>query len=78
MLLENFCAGHIPKTSIFGHLKVKADQLTQDESYGRAIDLSEGQGHMPYMEEHVSEGQGWSSDHPGSINCLCHSDLKIS
>ena len=41
------------KTSIFGHLKVKADQLTQGEGYGRAIDLSDGQGHMPYMEEHV-------------------------
>ena len=42
-----------PKTSIFGHLKVKADQLTPGEGYGRAIDLSEGQGLMPYMEEHV-------------------------
>ena len=42
-----------PKTSIFGHLKVKADQLTQGEGYSRATDLSEGQGHMPYMEEHV-------------------------
>ena len=42
-----------PKTSIFGHLKVKADQLTQGKGYGRAIDLSEGQAHMPYMEEHV-------------------------
>ena len=42
-----------PKTSVFGHLKVKADQLTQGEGYGRAIDLSEGQGHMPYMENHV-------------------------
>ena len=42
-----------PKTSIFGHLRVKADQLTQGEGYGRAIDLSEGQGHMPYMENHV-------------------------
>ena len=53
MLLENICAGHTPKTSIFGHLKVKADQLTQGEGYGRAIDLSEGQGHIPYMEVHV-------------------------
>ena len=42
-----------PKPSIFGHLKVKGDQLTQGEGYGKAIDLSEGQGHMPYMEEHV-------------------------
>ena len=42
-----------PKTSIFGHLKVKADQLTEGEGYGRAIDLSGGQGHMPYIEEHV-------------------------
>ena len=42
-----------PKTSIFGHLMVKADQLTQGERYGRAIDLSEGQGHIPYMEYHV-------------------------
>ena len=42
-----------PKTSIFGHLQVKVDQLTQDEGYGRAIDLSEGQGHIPYMEIHV-------------------------
>ena len=37
-----------PKTSIFGHLRVKADQLTQGEGYGRVIDLSEGQGLMPY------------------------------
>ena len=42
-----------PKTSIFGHLQVKAAQLTQGEGYGRAIDLSEGQGHIPYMESHV-------------------------
>ena len=42
-----------PKTSIFVHLRVKADQLTQGEGYGRAIDLSEGHGHMPYMENHV-------------------------
>ena len=38
------------KTSIFEHLKVKAEQLTQGEGYGRASDLSEGKGHMPYME----------------------------
>ena len=42
-----------PKTSIFGHLRVKADQLSLGEGYGRAIDLSEGQGHMPNMESHV-------------------------
>ena len=42
-----------PKTSIFGHLRVKADQLTQGEGYDRVIDSSEGQGHMPYMENHV-------------------------
>ena len=42
-----------PKTSIFGHLGVKVDQLTQGEGYGRAIDLSEGQGHILYMEIHV-------------------------
>ena len=42
-----------PKTSIFGHLRVKADQLTHGEGYGRAIDLSEGQGHIPYVEIHV-------------------------
>ena len=53
MQLENICAGHPPKTFIFGHVKVKADQLTQGEAYGRAIDLSEGQDHMPYMENHV-------------------------
>ena len=35
-----------PKTSIFGHLMVRADQLTQGEGYGRAIDLFEGQGHI--------------------------------
>ena len=39
-----------PKTSIFGHLRVKVDQLTHSEGYGRAIDLSEGQGHIPFME----------------------------
>ena len=42
-----------PKTSIFGHQRVKADQLTCIEGYGRAIDLSEDQGHIPYMEIHV-------------------------
>ena len=42
-----------PETSIFGHLKVKADQLSHSEGYGRVIDLSEGQGHIPYMESHV-------------------------
>ena len=41
------------KTSIIGHLRVKAAQLTQGEGYGRAIDLSEGQDHIPYMENHV-------------------------
>ena len=42
-----------PKTSIFGHLRVKVDQLTQGEGYGRAINLSEGQGHIHYMEIHM-------------------------
>ena len=42
-----------PKTSIFEHLRVKADQLSHSEEYGRVIDLSEGQGHIPYMESHV-------------------------
>ena len=42
-----------PKTSIFGHLRVKADQLSHGEGYSRAIDLSEGQGHIPNMESHV-------------------------
>ena len=42
-----------PRTSVFGHLRVKAAQLTQGEGYGRALDLSEGQGHIPYMEIHV-------------------------
>ena len=37
MLLENICAGHTPNTSIFGHLKVKADQLTQGEGYDRQL-----------------------------------------
>ena len=66
-----------PKTSIFGHLRVKADQVSHGEGYGRAIDLSEGQGHIPYMVRHVLlEGQGWSPDHPGSRHCLFHSDLN--
>ena len=42
-----------PKSSIYGHLRVKADQLSHSEGYGRAIDLSEGQGHIPNMESHV-------------------------
>ena len=42
-----------PKTSIFGHLKVKADKLSCSEGYGRAIDFLEGQGHIPNMESHV-------------------------
>ena len=65
-----------PKTSIFGHLKVKADQLSQYGGYGRAIDLSEGQGHIPYMVRHVLlEGQGWLPDHPGSRHCVFHCGL---
>ena len=43
----------LPKTSIFGHLRDKADQLSCGGGYGRVIDLSEGQGHIPYMEIHV-------------------------
>ena len=35
-----------PKTSIFGHLRVKADQLSHGEGYDRAIDLSEGQDYI--------------------------------
>ena len=42
-----------PKTSIFGHLRVKADQLSHSEGYGRALDLSEGHSNIPYMERHV-------------------------
>ena len=42
-----------PKTFIFGHLRVKADQLSCSEGYGRTIDLSKGQGHIPNMESHV-------------------------
>ena len=42
-----------PKTSIFGHLRVKADQLSHGEGYGRAIDLFEGEGHITNMESHV-------------------------
>ena len=34
-------------------LRVKADQLSCSEGYGRAIDLSEGQDHIPNMESHV-------------------------
>ena len=65
-----------PKTSIFGHLKVKADQMSCSGDMAGAIDLSEGQGHIPYMERHVLlEGQGWSPDHPGSRHCLFHSGL---
>ena len=42
-----------PKTSICGHLRVKADQLSHGEGYGRANNLSEAQGHIPNMESHV-------------------------
>ena len=42
-----------PKTSVFGHLRFKAYQLTQGEGYDRVIDSSEGQGQMPYMVNHV-------------------------
>ena len=51
--LEIIYVGHPPKTSIFGPLRVKADQLSHSEGYGRVMDLSEGQGHIPYMESHV-------------------------
>ena len=42
-----------PKTSISGHLRVTAAQLTRGEGYARAIHSSEGQGHIHYMEIHV-------------------------
>ena len=42
-----------PETSIFGDLRVKADQLPHGEEMERAIDLSEGQGQVPYQEGHV-------------------------
>ena len=42
-----------PKTFICRHLRVKADQLSHGERYGRAIVLSEGQSHIPYMESHL-------------------------
>ena len=32
MLLENICVKHTPETSIFGHLKVTADQLTKERA----------------------------------------------
>ena len=65
-----------PKTSIFGHLRVKADQLSCSEGYGRAIDLSEGQGHIPYMEIHVLLRV--KVDHLTSLtpDTLFHSDLN--
>ena len=39
-----------PKTSIFGYLKVKAIQMSHAV---RELDMSEGQGYIPYMEKHV-------------------------
>ena len=53
MQLEIIVLDTHPKTSIFGHLSIKAAQLTQGEGYGRVIDLSEGQGHLPYIEIHM-------------------------
>ena len=50
---RSFVLDKPPKTSLFGHLRVKVDQLTQGKGYCRVIDSSEGQGHMPYMEIHV-------------------------
>ena len=73
---EYLCWTHTPKTSIFGHLRVKADWLSCGGDMA-GQDLSEGQGHIPYMEGHVLlEGQGWSPDHPGPRHCLIHSDLN--
>ena len=75
--LENICAGHTPYNF---HIWTPKDQGWSAVSwweYGRAIDLSEGQGHIPYMVRHVLlEGQGWSPDHPLSRHCLFHSDLN--
>ena len=51
--LEIICAGHTPKMSIFGNLRVKVDHLSHSEGYGRVSDLSKGQDHIPYMESHV-------------------------
>ena len=66
-----------PKTFIFGHLRVKADRLSHSEGYGRAIDLSEGQGHIPYMESHVLlKVKVGHLTTPGSRYCLIHSDLN--
>ena len=48
-----------PKTSIFGHLRVKVDQLTQGEGYGRAINLSRrSRSYTLYGNPHAFEGQG--------------------
>ena len=65
-----------PKTSIFGHFKGQGWSAVSWWGYGRAIDLSEGQDHIPYMVRHVLlEGHGWSHDDPGSRHCLFHSGL---
>ena len=77
--LEIICARHPSKTSIFGHLRVKADQLTCSEGYGWVNDLSEGQGHIPYMEMHVLLRV--KVDHLTTLDsrhCLIHSDLNSS
>ena len=50
---EYLCWTHLLKLPYLDTLRVKADQLSCSEGYGRAIDLSEGQGHMPNMESHV-------------------------
>ena len=53
--------------------------MTRGEGYSRAIDLSEGQGHIPYMEIHVLlRVKADQSDHPDSRLCLIHSDLNSS
>ena len=50
---DNVCYTHPLKLPYLDTCRVKVDQLTWGEGYGRTIDLSEGQGHIPYMEIHV-------------------------
>ena len=47
---ENICAGHTPKTSIFGDLRVKADQLSHSEDMaGQLTCLKVKVGHLTIL-----------------------------
>ena len=70
-----------PETSIFGDLRVKADQLSHGEEMAGQLTCLEVKAKYHIRKAMCSwkilEGQGWSPDHPGSRPCLFHFGLNF-